>query len=64
MGYAKLDRAGTWTYYECKSCFRTAWYHESDPRVCKRCGSTQLIESPPSENEEERIKRDRELGLY
>lgn len=64
MGYANLEREGTWIYYECKSCFHTAWYHESDPKVCKNCGRGTLIMSPPPKNEEERVKRDRQAGWY
>lgn len=64
MGYANLEREGRWFYYECTSCFYTAWYHESDPKACKNCGRRTLIVPPPPKDEAEKVKRDRQLGLY
>lgn len=62
--YAEQDKEGKWTYYECQSCFYTAWYHENDPKICKKCRQGALIQPPPPKDKEESIRRDRQAGLY
>lgn len=64
MKYAELERAGTWTYLKCKTCFHMNWYHEKDPRNCKKCGKQTLVTAPPAKNEAEREHRSRQLGLW
>lgn len=58
------EREGEYTYYQCTDCLCVGWYHESDTKTCRQCGSTRLTKAPKAENKAESDRRSRELGLW